>query len=268
MGKGTIRRVQNAWIFAAGIVRSDFRKEVKKKLGLAAFCTILLISGFGSSPIRIVGILVLVVLAVVAASAFRAFEETIDYLYKVPGRKPKVLVPSAQLSVRWATPDDRADLDESIDDEVVQAMGWRPIDRERFLRLPEMLRMVLGQCYWIFRDVTTGEMVGCTSLLKRRDLERTADVGLWLHPKHRGRGQAAEVLRIVKLNAPTVGVDHMLLATSVDNIAMQRSSLRAGARELERYDHDLPNGTVMQAIRYTWDPPPAPPEREEAPEAS
>lgn len=160
---------------------------------------------------------------------------------------------SESLDLRWATPADAADIAASIDDEVVRAFGWD--EEERRLAVVAMTTPsgAWATRAWLARDARTGSLVACTEVTREPARPGTGVIGIWVAPAHRGQGLATEVLRLVLANQAQAGYERLELATAIDNLAMQRAALAAGAREVERYRHTLPDGEVVDAIRYRWD---------------
>lgn len=80
-----------------------------------------------------------------------------------------------------------------------------------------------------------------------------AEVGFWLHPTARGAGLAAAALDLAIVFAVRSGLDALTARTVVDNIASQRSLIRAGFTETDRLVTTAPSGARIDSLRYRHD---------------
>jgi RimJ/RimL family protein N-acetyltransferase len=75
----------------------------------------------------------------------------------------------------------------------------------------------------------------CCGQLDVHDVDwdhRRADVGIWVAPRQRGRGMAADALRLAgRWLLETSGLERVQLVTEPDNAAMRRAAHNAGLRE-------------------------------------
>ena len=61
---------------------------------------------------------------------------------------------------------------------------------------------------------------------------RRADISIWVSPAHRGRGMAADALRLAgRWLLETCGLERVQLVTEPDNAAMRRAAHQAGLHE-------------------------------------
>ena len=85
-------------------------------------------------------------------------------------------------------------------------------------------------------------------------------MGCWVARGQRGRGYGAEILRLMVAGAWRWRDGPVTLSTRVDYEPMRRLAVAAGEVELERYDHELPDGTETPSVRYGFpDAPTRPP---------
>ncbi|HEX7133646.1 MAG TPA: GNAT family protein [Iamia sp.] len=159
---------------------------------------------------------------------------------------------TARLVLRASTVDDAEAYMATIDDVVVNAMGWTPKSVRRAhqaRRLDRQLR-VPPPTLVLVCDRTDGAVLGVLSIGRS---DGVVTVGLWFGPSGRGRGLAAEALSAYLDMLAEAGLTFVCLECAVDHTAMRRVAERCGFEEAARYRHRLPDRTVVPSVRYMVD---------------
>lgn len=209
-------------------------------------------AGFGFEAI----IGAIVVSGVLAALVGLVLAEGLDRYVQRPVEHLPATDSSERVALVW--PDARViDRDAylaTIDDVVVEAMGWREEDvlKVRWQTLMPMASVLTRE--FAATDVETGAVVGgCSYNDDPRDPAAGA-IGIWVGPEHRGQGYGAEMLRLMIDRGERWHQGPLSLLTSRDNEAMRRTARAAGGEEVEEFDHELPNGVQVPAVRYLFTP--------------
>lgn len=209
--------------------------------------------GFGFEAI--VG--AIVVSGVLAALVGLILAEGLDRYFQRPVEHLPATDSSERVALVW--PDARViDRDAylaTIDDVVVETMGWTEdhVLRVRWQTLMPMAPVLMRD--FAATDVGTGEVVGgCGYDTDPRD-PTAKSIGIWVGPEHRGQGYGAEMLRLMIDHGERWHQGPLSLLTSRDNAAMRRLAVTAGGEEVEQFDHELPNGVEVPAVRYLFPPP-------------
>ena len=84
-------------------------------------------------------------------------------------------------------------------------------------------------------------------------VEPSAEVGFWLAPEARGRGLAADTLRLAREIARRRGLTAVRARTAVDNVASQRVLERAGFAFRSRDVQTTPSGVRAEVLTYEAD---------------
>jgi len=81
--------------------------------------------------------------------------------------------------------------------------------------------------------------------------ELSAEVGFWLHSRHRGRGMTAAALDLAARFARDSGLTHLTARTAEENVASQHVLARAGFRQTGAGLDTAPSGQRIECLHYT-----------------
>jgi RimJ/RimL family protein N-acetyltransferase len=141
----------------------------------------------------------------------------------------------------------------ALDDEVTAAHGWTDQTRSQWLRLIKsdaVRRRARSIIVLVICDRGSGQPLGSVSVDLRRPLPA---LGVILGPTARGRGIAAEAIQaFLPLLVPR-GLRTIAIETAENNAAMRAVAERLGFEVDERYVHELPDGTQVNALRLVRD---------------
>ena len=154
---------------------------------------------------------------------------------------------TSRLVVRPYSADDAHHLSATIDDEVMEANGWRPVDVRRWARSLRVEELRELSCLYTIASQDSG-VLGYASFTLSPD--RSLEVGFWLGPSARGHGLGTEVLTMLARIAGRHGHQQVRIETRQDNIGMRRSCERAGGTQLADTERTLPNGEIITSARY------------------
>lgn len=153
--------------------------------------------------------------------------------------------------VRPAVGTDGRLLRATIDDEVVQWMGWTEGHVSDLATWDRSTQQTLRQAgYLTVVDKAEDEVVGAV-VLGGVDVDRgTAELGLWLGPTARGRGYSRETLELGLQAFGKVGIKIVRIVTAENNKRMRRIAEQVGARPMLGVEHTLPNGHEVDGVIY------------------
>jgi RimJ/RimL family protein N-acetyltransferase len=168
---------------------------------------------------------------------------------RIGGMSPRAELTTERLIVRSSRRQDAAEVAAALDEVVLRAHGWSDDIKKSFIELiegSEMQHTLLVVC-----DRSSERVVGTLHMSPVMPVGvGIGSIGVMLGPEGRGRGFAAEALRVALPYFHSLGVEVLLIETDVDNSAMRRSAEAAGATLKEHYDHQLPDGRRVPAVRY------------------
>ncbi|MCX6520674.1 MAG: GNAT family protein [Actinobacteria bacterium] len=142
---------------------------------------------------------------------------------------------------RWDGPE----VARTIDQVVLDENRWPPDSAERMKRLAR--RGALSNDAAIF-DASTDDIVGVVSLIFD-DPRRTATLGIWIGPDHRGSGYGSDAIGAAARLAHGLGYGTTAL-TSPTNAAVHRALERAGFVRTGTVEHVFATGEAIDAIRF------------------
>lgn len=104
-------------------------------------------------------------------------------------------------------------------------------------------------------DPDTDEFAGSLVLFNVADTElgRTAEVGFWVHPAHRGKGRARAALFLAAELARRSGIEILTARTIPENTASARSLEGAGFRSTGEGNSTTPAGATARTRHYSRD---------------
>ena len=158
-------------------------------------------------------------------------------------RRKALLLSDGSTILRSARPRDAKAVGATIDDVVVEAMGWQRADGAR----PRVaLASAANEEVMVIVDAATTRAASVLTLQYERD---TARLGMWIGPEHRGRGHMGRAVRLLAdhLNAKAMTV---MAETAVTNLAAQRVFEGAGFSEVGRRLVRLPNKAEVAGLIY------------------
>jgi RimJ/RimL family protein N-acetyltransferase len=163
------------------------------------------------------------------------------------------LVPSEgllteRLLLRPAQATDVEALLATADGEAMRANGWSMRTRDSWRRAT-----AIAGCAALHGDIAIcerpGGVVGLATV-RREDDGDGCQLGWWLGPGKRGIGYGTEVVNALSRHLLAQGWSSVRVGTSVENVAVQRVAMKAGATEVERRPHVLPDGARVESIWY------------------
>lgn len=93
----------------------------------------------------------------------------------------------------------------------------------------------------------------CGSLVLFDVTAESAELGFWIHPRHRGQGAVTDALVLAAQLARRSGLRTLRARTAIDNAAAQHTLTRAEYREVDRGDGVTPAGETIGLISYRRD---------------
>ena len=133
----------------------------------------------------------------------------------------------------------------TIDHVVIDENRWPPGSARRMKQ--QARRGALSNDAAI-SDASTGTIVGVVSLIFD-DPRRTAMLGIWIGPEHRGSGYGSDAAAAAARFARGVGYGTTAL-TSPTNAAVHRALERAGFVRTGTVEHVFATGEAIDAIRF------------------
>ncbi|MBB4663112.1 GNAT family N-acetyltransferase [Conexibacter arvalis] len=97
-------------------------------------------------------------------------------------------------------------------------------------------------------DADTDQFTG--SLVLFDVTEPSAEVGFWLHPRHRGSGMAAAALDLAARFARDSGLTRLTARTTEDNVASQNVLARADFARTGAGSDIAPSGARIRLLHY------------------
>lgn len=153
--------------------------------------------------------------------------------------------------VRPALGIDGAPLRATIDDEVVQWMGWTDAHVADLSTWSTSTKQALRQAgYLTVVDKSVDQVVGAIVLGGVDIVRGTAELGMWLGPTARGRGYAREALELGLQAFGAVGLGTVRIVTAENNKRMRRIAEQVGALPMLGVEHTLPNGEQVDGVIY------------------
>jgi RimJ/RimL family protein N-acetyltransferase len=139
----------------------------------------------------------------------------------------------------------------TIDEEVIQAMGWSEQDVEAITTMSrDPLLMAQRGFIMVAEPGQEDQVLGVVSLTRIPGQAAEAGLGLWMAPEARGRGLGPAAIRLAAEMCWQSGVAVLTLGTTAGNVSMQRCYLAAGADLFDTCENELPDGRIVDSSWY------------------
>lgn len=161
--------------------------------------------------------------------------------------QPPALIRGERVVLRLIGRRDGSAVARTIDQVVLDENRWPPDSADRMKRLAR--RGALHHDA-VIRDASTDIVVGVVSL-NFDEPRRTATLGIWIGPEHRGNGYASDAAAAAARLAHGMGYGTTAL-TSQTNTPVHRALERAGFVRTGTVEHVFATGEAIDAIRFEY----------------